>query len=93
MEAWENFRALFPGLETSETFNELPSIKTVKTAVRGVVATWEEKNEKGIGKAATFLTRYCDTLLAHSQLFSVIPEGDKYISVFTGVVSSLVKVG
>ncbi|KAK8054426.1 hypothetical protein PG996_013727 [Apiospora saccharicola] len=57
----------------------------------GAVDEWEKAKEKRVGKAQTFLTKYCDTLLAHSQLFSIIPQGDKYTSVFTGVVSSLVK--
>ncbi|KAK8115438.1 hypothetical protein PG984_011940 [Apiospora sp. TS-2023a] len=92
VETWKKFQDLFPGVGTSDIlFNEYPSIDTLRKAVRGAVEEWEENKEKGVGKARIFLTKYCDTLLAHSQLFSIIPQGDKYTSVFTGVVSSLVK--
>ncbi|KAK6857299.1 hypothetical protein PG995_007486 [Apiospora arundinis] len=92
LESWKTFQEQFPGLGTSDLlFNELPTIETLKKVVRGAVKEWEENKEKGLGKAKTFLAKYCDTLLGHSQMFSFIPQGDKYTSVFTGVISSLIK--
>jgi hypothetical protein len=72
-------------------YNELPSIRTVKVAVEGVVKQWEGKKERGIGKAKGYLTSYCDTLLSHSDMFSIFPQGEKYTSLFTGVLSTVVK--
>ncbi|KAH8198582.1 hypothetical protein TruAng_007263 [Truncatella angustata] len=92
IEVWKDFQSRYPDLGTSTLLdNEIPNISTVKQAVNGVVGEWEAKKDKGMGKAKDYLTRYCDTLLAHSQLFAVIPKGDKYISLFTGVMASIVK--
>lgn len=91
-EVWGDFQSRFPDLGTSDLlYNELPSIRTVRVVVEGVVNQWERKQDKGLRKAKNYLTSYCDTLLCHADLFAMFPQGDKYTSLFTGVLSTVVK--
>ncbi|KAH8883585.1 hypothetical protein GQ53DRAFT_699035 [Thozetella sp. PMI_491] len=53
---------------------------------------WTSKKEEGWGKTKTRFFGFMETMKDHSYLFSFIPDGDKYFSLFTGVVSSIVKV-
>ena len=93
MTVWQEFQSRFPGVDDPIGIEDkVPSIWTVKSVVESTVRDWEEKQEKGLGKAKQFLIDYCDTLVSHSNLFAIFPQGDKYTSLFTGVTSSVIHV-
>lgn len=71
---------------------EPPTIPTLWQAVGDASIQWDKKKEKGFGKAKSQFFSFLDTMDAHKYLFSVIPNGDKYTSLLTGVVTSVVKV-
>lgn len=60
-------------------------------AVQRAEAKWANDNESGLGKAKNAVGNFINTMDAHSYLFSVAPNGDKYTSLITGVVTSVVK--
>lgn len=91
---WQEFQRLFvpPGDLKHGTLNTpLPTIATLQAAVNDARAGWEAKHEAGIGLARNRLLRFMETMDDHSFLFKFVPTEDKYISVLTGVVASVVK--
>jgi hypothetical protein len=93
IEVWADFQSHLPKADQQLPLNQdLLNIGTVKKAVEAVAQDWEAKKESKFGKAKDYLFKFCDTLVAHSELFSIFPQGDKYTSLFTGVLSSIVKV-
>ncbi|KAI0142636.1 hypothetical protein GGR57DRAFT_519746 [Xylariaceae sp. FL1272] len=90
--AWKEFQQRFPeSVEINTIPGEFPSIRTLQSSVSDVIREWELKKNTGLGKVREYLANYCDTLVAHSNLFAVIPQGDKFTSLFVGVTSSLIK--
>lgn len=73
--------------------DQIPTVETLWAAVRQAQAQWEKKREKGFGRARAQLFSFLETMDEHKYLFSIIPNGDKYTSLITGVVTSIVKVG
>ncbi|KAI0376344.1 hypothetical protein F5Y04DRAFT_292774 [Hypomontagnella monticulosa] len=71
------------------THNGVPTIDTLYSAVQIAEQKWKERNEKCKAKDRFF--DFLETMDDYSYLFKVIPADDKYISLFTGVLSSIVK--
>ncbi|KAL2211622.1 hypothetical protein CC79DRAFT_1363920 [Sarocladium strictum] len=69
-----------------------PTIDSFMSAVNEAKATWEQKQESGFGKATTALQNFLNTANNYSYLFKIVPENDKYTSLITGVVTSVVTV-
>lgn len=92
---WQEFQRLFvpPGdLTSGAAHSPLPSIATLQAAVNDARLGWEAKHESGVGLARNRLLRFMETMDDHSFLFKFVPAEDKYISLLTGVVASVVKV-
>ncbi|GLI75628.1 hypothetical protein PoHVEF18_003890 [Penicillium ochrochloron] len=93
VEIWQTFREhhdSVPG-ESSLSFHEVPNVATLQKVVSDAQAKWETKKGTGFGKLKTYVSDFLGMMDDHSYLFKVIPAGDKYISLITGVVSSVVK--
>ncbi|VBB73793.1 Putative protein of unknown function [Podospora comata] len=91
---WQEFQRLFvpPGdLTSGAAHSPLPSIATLQAAVNDARLGWEAKHESGVGLARNRLLRFMETMDDHSFLFKFVPAEDKYISLLTGVVASVVK--
>ncbi|XDG07409.1 hypothetical protein ABKA04_007024 [Annulohypoxylon sp. FPYF3050] len=71
--------------------DQIPTVETLWAAVRQAQTQWEKKREKGFGRAKAHLFSFLETMDEHKYLFSIIPNGDKYTSLITGVVTSIVK--
>lgn len=52
---------------------------------------WEDKRDSGFGRAKEKMIGFSEALVSFSDLFSIIPQGDKYVSLFTGVISTTIK--
>ncbi|KAF7555178.1 hypothetical protein G7Z17_g2378 [Cylindrodendrum hubeiense] len=91
VETWDTFQHLFHGDgESVRPPNSIPTIETLRVAINQAQGAWLAKKTKGFGKAKDRFFDFLDTMNDHSYLFKVIPSGDKYISLITGVVSSVV---
>ncbi|CAJ2499894.1 Uu.00g027470.m01.CDS01 [Anthostomella pinea] len=71
-ETWRIFKSQSRNETLFEGVNTPPLIDTLRKA------------EKGYGKAKDNVAFFLRTMDDYKQLFSVIPSGDKYISLFTG---------
>ncbi|KAI0386544.1 hypothetical protein F5Y04DRAFT_124628 [Hypomontagnella monticulosa] len=68
-----------------------PTIRELTAQVESDMKVWANKRESGYGKARTRIQNFLSVMNDHAYLFSVIPSGDKYTSLVTGVISSVVK--
>ncbi|KAK6853957.1 hypothetical protein PG995_010769 [Apiospora arundinis] len=71
--------------------DQVPSVQTLSAAVIDAQNQWTKKNESGFGKAKSQFFSFLETMDSHKYLFSVIPNGEKYTSLITGIVTSVVK--
>ncbi|KAG6356460.1 hypothetical protein INS49_015848 [Diaporthe citri] len=68
-----------------------PSVASLQQVIRSTLDSREAQQQSGLGRAKQQFFSFCDTLTAYSSLFSLIPQGSLYTSLFVGVISSLVK--
>lgn len=91
-ETWQKFQKSFCSENSLTVLSQVPTINELHKAVSS--AQLERENLKR-GMTYTAKTRFMDfldTMNDHSFLFKFIPVGDKYVSLITGVVTSIVKV-
>ncbi|KAI0883763.1 uncharacterized protein GGS22DRAFT_189731 [Annulohypoxylon maeteangense] len=88
-ELWESLRLDIGDLGIPG--DQIPTVETLWTAVLQAQTQWDKKKEKGFGRAKVHLFSFLETMDEHKYLFSIIPNGDKYTSLITGVITSIVK--
>lgn len=71
-----------------------PSIESVISMVEDVKEIWEAKRRRGVGgKIKTQFHRLSGCLQSHSNMLAVLPESSEYVSIFTGTLNTIIKVG
>lgn len=70
-----------------------PSIQDLQSIMRTTVQELDVKCNSGLSRAKKNFLAFSETLVQFSDLFSIIPDGDKYTSLLTGVISTTVKAG
>lgn len=90
MKTWQEFQKKHLGFQEMDT-KGLPSIRDLQSTMRSTVQNWDAQDDSGLSRAKKNLLGFSETLLQFSELFSIIPDGDKYMSLFTGVISTIVK--
>lgn len=89
---WKEFNSsLKIGVILTEN-DDPPHVNTLLQAVGAAEEEWTKRKESGLGKTKSAVENFLNTLNDHSYLFSIIPNGDKYTSLITGVITSVVKV-
>lgn len=86
---WQSFNLDIGDLEF--TTDQVPTVDSLRAAADQARKQWTKRGESGFGKAKSHLFSFLETMDAHKYLFSIIPNGDKYTSLITGVISSVVK--
>jgi hypothetical protein len=90
---WLKFQQLLPKGHASKVQGAPPSMKDVVDAVATANDTWKKNREESIaGKAKEKFGILCQSLESHKEMLAVVPQGDKYVSLITGSLSSIVKV-
>ncbi|KAM0231911.1 hypothetical protein ACHAPO_008209 [Fusarium lateritium] len=92
LELWERFNQIYPDGNLSDQKNSIPTIETLYQAIDQAQAAWQDKQARGVRPIRDKFFNFAQTMSEYSYLFSIIPNGDKYTSLITGVVSSVVKV-
>ncbi|KAL7960283.1 hypothetical protein V8C34DRAFT_74353 [Trichoderma compactum] len=88
---WKEFNSsLKIGVILTEN-DDPPHVNTLLQAVGAAEEEWARRKESGLGKTKSAVENFLNTLNDHSYLFSFIPNGDKYTSLITGVITSVVK--
>ncbi|KAF2104705.1 hypothetical protein NA57DRAFT_70913 [Rhizodiscina lignyota] len=89
---WARFRNHCPREEQVDLQDSEPTIEGVTDMVNGMMKAWKAKRGEGwSGKALSGFHRFCRTLDSHSSLLKVLPEGNEYVSVFTGTLNAVIK--
>lgn len=71
----------------------VPSVEGVIDQVKRVHLKYEAKRKDGItGRTKRFFYSFCGTINAHKSLLGILPEGNEYISIFTGVLHVVIQV-
>ena len=61
--------------------------------VNTVANEWQ--SQEMTSKSGRFMnnfTSFCETLKAHSSLLEILPEGNEYVSLFTGTLKTIINV-
>jgi len=90
---WKEISHIFPSNDgTGFSPDRIPTIEDLHGAITKAQTAWHEKRLKGMGKAKDRFFSFLETMNDHSYLFSVVPQGDRYLSLITGVVTTVVNV-
>ncbi|XRM42793.1 hypothetical protein ABZX51_006007 [Aspergillus tubingensis] len=95
VEIWQRFREHHhedSRVGSDQLVPEIPNIATLRNIVQDAQMDWQAKRSKGLGKVKSYVVDFLEMMDDHSFLFKFIPTGDKYISLITGVISSVVKI-
>ena len=91
---WVEFRRTCSAEDQLDLKRFDPSVESVLGMVEEIASAWQDKRRKNVGgKTITFFHKFCDSLNAHSSLLKVLPEGSEYVSIFTGTLNAVIKVG
>lgn len=70
-----------------------PTIEGVIKVTQQAFARWEEKKKEGFtGMTKALFHRFCDGINSHKSMLKVLPEGNEYVSLFTGVLAVIINV-
>ncbi|QPC76903.1 hypothetical protein HYE68_007655 [Fusarium pseudograminearum] len=92
LELWERFNEIYPDDSPTGQMKAIPTIQTLYQAIDQAQTAWHDKQARGLRPIRDKFFNFAETMSEYSYLFSIIPNGDKYTSLITGVVSSVVKV-
>ncbi|WXC56856.1 hypothetical protein SNK03_002787 [Fusarium graminearum] len=92
LELWERFNEIYPDGSPPGQTKAIPTIQTLYQAIDQAQTAWHDKQARGLRPIRDKFFNFAETMSEYSYLFSIIPNGDKYTSLITGVVSSVVKV-
>jgi hypothetical protein len=92
LDLWERFNQIYPDGSPSDQTNNIPTIESLYQAIDQAQTVWQDKQAQGLRPIRDKFFNFAETMSEYSYLFSIIPNGDRYVSLITGVVSSVVKV-
>lgn len=92
-QTFHEFYQTFPKNQRIELTQFTPTVEGVIDQVKQIHLNSEEKRRSGfIGKTKMLFHRFCETINSHKSLLGILPEGNDYISIFTGVLHVVIKV-
>ena len=81
------------GREQEELEGRIPSVEGLIAMVDTVARDWNNKRVASkSGKYMKYFTGFCETLDAHSYMLEVLPNGNEYVSLFTGTLKTIIHV-
>lgn len=91
--SWARFREKVPNKEAASWQHRAPDFKDVFDLMNNISTQFEDKRKRGpTGLINRYFRQSCEQLKAHDTLLSILPEGSEYVSLFTGVLKSIIKV-
>ncbi|KAJ0123668.1 hypothetical protein J7T55_012135 [Diaporthe amygdali] len=68
------------------------TIEGVVNMIQKIITRWESKKNQGFAnKTKALFHRLCRGINSHSSLLEVLPDGNEYVSLFTGVLTVIIK--
>lgn len=90
---WLIFEQQSPHEERLDLSCDEPTAQGIVDMVEKMRRASAAKRSKGfLGKALDLFHRFCQTLNSHSTLITILPEGNEYVSLFTGSLNAIIKV-
>ena len=94
--AWESFLDTSQGNRSTSYTKKATSLEwsennTIK-GLRDSVLAAADKLDKSHGKTREHFHKFCSNLSSHSAILEVLPNQSQYLSIFCGVVKTLLKV-
>lgn len=88
-----DFYQTFPEHNRVDLTQFTPTIEGVLDQVKQVHLKAEAKTRSGFtGKTKASFHKFCQTINSHKSLLGILPEGNEYISIFTGVLHVIIQV-
>ena len=90
---WKVFRETIPKSEQENLEGKIPSVEGLIEIVEAVAREWQNKRTTSkSGRYMKYFTSFCETLDAHSYMLEVLPNGNEYVSLFTGTLKTIINV-
>jgi hypothetical protein len=87
------FRTTLPKSEQEDLEGKIPTVEGLIGMVDAVAKEWQNKRTASqSGKYMKHFTSFCETLDAHSSVLEVLPDGNEYVSLFTGTLKTIIHV-
>lgn len=92
-EKWARFYQNCPATERVDVTTSEPTVEGTMEMVAVMMQMRQTRRDKArCGKAIAKFHRFCKSLHSHSNLIKFLPEGNEYVSVFTGTINAVIKV-
>ncbi|KAG8157862.1 hypothetical protein KVR01_012134 [Diaporthe batatas] len=89
---FHDFYQAFPENERVDLKEFVPTIEGVIDQVKQIHLKREAKTQSGMtGRTKRFFHRFCGTINTHKSMLGILPEGNEYISIFTGVLHVVIQ--
>ncbi|KAJ1323734.1 hypothetical protein MN608_10979 [Microdochium nivale] len=89
-QAWAKFCKALPKEQGGDLSTQMPSLKVLHSAVATASQTWQERREgTKVGRLKGIFTRLSETFESHSNIVSIIPTNDKYVTLLTGSLTAI----
>ncbi|KAF2234473.1 hypothetical protein EV356DRAFT_501695 [Viridothelium virens] len=89
--AWKEYQEILPKHDRITLDSNPPTLRNIELACDQWYKAYRAKEDDKLISIKENFQQFCNTLDAHSDLFSVFPNGDKYVSLLSGTISSIVK--
>ena len=90
---WLKFRATCSNEDQLDLDTFEPTIESVFDLVNIASDMIQTKKKSNVGgKITAHFHKFCDKLESHSALLKVLPEGNEYVSIFTGTLNAVIRV-
>ena len=92
--AWEKFQRQLPDEYRLQLRSSPPSLSTLFESLEVAQKRWQAaQDETKFGRVKSTFAKVARSMDDHSQILDVLPNNDKYVSLITGSMACIVKVG
>ncbi|KAI1659700.1 hypothetical protein F4813DRAFT_351692 [Daldinia decipiens] len=91
-EKWAPFLTSSPVADRLNITKSEPTVEGVVDLVKEVTAAAQSKRDsRRRGKAMKLFHNFCSTIDSHRSMLKLIPEGNEYVSIFTGTLNIIIQ--
>ncbi|KAI1131428.1 hypothetical protein F5Y10DRAFT_233646 [Nemania abortiva] len=89
-QAWTSFCKRLPDKQRKEASEQVPTLRLLYESVSQASTTWKEKREgTKSGRLKRIFTRLCENVESHSNLVSMLPTENSYVTLLTGSLTAI----
>lgn len=92
-QAWSEFHDKLPSGEKARFEDRAPTFDDVVEVMTQVQARWDKERKRGgFGAIRDRYRRCCRSIKSHETMLKILPDGNEYVCIFSGVLKSIVQV-